>query len=78
VKIQDEENPGGNNATKVQAFIDANPKAFAEHAKALTVAGEGLIAAARSKDVKVAAKVADGLDQVCETCHMQFWYPAKP
>jgi cytochrome c556 len=77
VKIQDETSPEGHSAAQVQGYIDANPKAFADHAKVLAQTGEALAAAAKAKDMAKVAEVSNSLDQVCETCHLQFWYPPK-
>lgn len=78
VKLQDEGGSGsGSNAKQVQGFIDANPAAFADHAKKLMATGETLIAASKAKDVAKLSQVSDSLDGVCEACHMQFWYPQQ-
>ena len=37
--------------------------------------GAGVIAAARKHDVKQLSTLAGSLDEVCESCHVVFWYP---
>jgi hypothetical protein len=36
---------------------------------------EQIGAAAQSKDANKLFEVSGRLDQVCEDCHLQFWYP---
>lgn len=74
-KLDGEEN--GANAAQVQRLIDANPKAFAGHARTLAAAADGLVAAASDKDVAKLADISGTIDQDCEACHVQFWYPEQ-
>jgi cytochrome c556 len=37
-----------------------------------------LLAAAKNRDATKLMDAAGGLDQVCEACHIQFWYPEQP
>lgn len=73
--ISGEEN--GANAAQVQRLIDADPKAFAEHSRKLAATADGLIAAAAAKDVAKLADISGTIDQDCEACHLQFWYPEQ-
>ena len=77
VKIQDEGGPGASNAKDVQAFIDAKPAVFSQQAKNLAAAADGFLIAAKTKDAAKLAEVSDKLDGVCESCHLQFWYPQQ-
>jgi hypothetical protein len=76
-KLDGEGNPGAFGAKQVQAAIDANPKAFRAFAQALIVSMDQIVAAAQAKDAAKLFDVSGRLDQVCEDCHMQFWYPEQ-
>jgi cytochrome c556 len=77
VKIEAEGNPGAFGAQQVQAAIDANPAEFRAYSKALATSMEQVVAAAKAKDAAKLADVSGTLDQVCETCHVKFWYPEQ-
>lgn len=78
MKLQDEGAPGQATAKQIQAFIDANPKDFADHARALVDVSDGFIKAAASKDAKILGDASARLDEVCEACHVKYWYPDQP
>lgn len=74
-KIDGEGNPGSFGAKDVQKFLDANPKAFSAFAQQLVTSMDEVIASTQSKDATKLFDVSGRLDQVCEVCHLQFWYP---
>lgn len=74
-KLQDEGNPGAFDAKAVQAVIDSNPKAFNAFAQALAASMNEVIVATQARDAKKLNDVAGQIDQICEQCHVQFWYP---
>ncbi|MBO9670541.1 MAG: cytochrome c [Sphingobium sp.] len=78
MKLQDEGAPGQATARQIQAFIDANPKDFADHARALAEVSDGFLKAAASKDAKTLGNASARLDEVCEACHVKYWYPDQP
>ncbi len=61
----------------MQAAIDANPAEFRALAQTLSVSMDQVVAAAKAKDAAKLFDVSGGLDQVCENCHMRFWYPEQ-
>jgi len=69
------ETPGAFGAKEVQKAIDANPKVFKAFATQLVGSMDELIAASKAKDAKKMFDVSGRLDQECEGCHLQFWYP---
>lgn len=75
VKISDEGIPGGNSAAQVQARFDRDPQTLRDLANALAVHTGQLATAARAHDAATAGPLVDQLDSVCETCHLEFWYP---
>jgi len=77
VKIEGEGNAGAAGAKQVQAAIDANPAAFRTLSQALAASMEQIGAAAKAQDAKKVFELSGALDQVCEDCHVKFWYPEK-
>jgi cytochrome c556 len=77
VKIEGEGNPDALGAKQVQAAIDANPAEFRARSQALATSMEQIVAAAKAKDARKLFDVSGALDQVCEDCHMKFWYPEQ-
>jgi hypothetical protein len=74
-KLDGEGAPGAFGAKQVQSAIDANPKAFRALAQALAVSMDQVVTAAQKKDAAKLFDVSGRLDQICEDCHVQFWYP---
>ncbi|MEP7313542.1 MAG: hypothetical protein ABI859_13235 [Pseudomonadota bacterium] len=76
-KLQDEAGPGSSKAADVQRFLDAKPALFRKHALDLQNTGASIVAAVTQRDGKKLGQLADALDQVCEECHVAFWYPQQ-
>ena len=76
-KIADEQNPGSLNAKGVQKAIDANPQLFRAMARQLAVSMDQIVQSTRTRDAAKFLDVSGRLDQVCEQCHVQFWYPEQ-
>ena len=78
VKVQDEGGAGGGaTAMQIQAYIDADPKSFADHARALADVSDAFLAESKTRDGKTLGDASANLDQVCEACHMKYWYPEQ-
>ena len=77
VKIADEGVPGGDSAASVQANVDKDPEGFREHANALAADMADLARAANRRDAATAGPIVNQLDSVCESCHLEFWYPSQ-
>ena len=69
--------PGAVSMEDVQLYIDADPDGFRAAALALADHADLLIGAARARDAQEAGDLVAQLDQVCEVCHAQFWYPEQ-
>jgi hypothetical protein len=74
-KLDGEDAPGAFGAKQVQATIDKSPQVFHAFAQALVASMDQIATATQSKDAAKLFDVAGRLDQVCEDCHVQFWYP---
>jgi cytochrome c556 len=77
-KLQDEGSPGQATSRQIQAYIDANPKDFAAHARALADVSDGFIKAAATREAQTLGEASARLDEVCEACHVKYWYPDQP
>lgn len=75
VKISDEGIPGGHTAAQVQQRLDQDPQKLRDLANALARHTGELATAARLHDAAHAGPLIDQLDGVCESCHLEFWYP---
>ena len=75
VKISDEGIPGGHTAAMVQERFDHDPQKLRDLANALARHTGDLATAARLHDAAAAGPLIDQLDGVCESCHLEFWYP---
>jgi len=75
VKISDEGLPGGHTAAMVQERFDKDPQKLRDLANALAEHTGELATAARAHDAAKAGPLIDQLDGVCESCHLEFWYP---
>lgn len=73
--IADSGVPGGHSAEEVQAGIDKNPQGLRDHAANLAADMSDLAKAATAHDAKKVGPIIDGLDGVCEGCHLDYWYP---
>jgi hypothetical protein len=65
-------------AGQIQARIDANRPLFAQRARVLAQAGNDLVKASRTKDIKTLYRVSSGMDDVCDGCHKPFWGTDEP
>ena len=62
---------------EVRALIDKNPSGWNQFARALQDSLQPAIDAIDKKDTQALFEAGDKIDEVCESCHQVFWYPAK-
>jgi hypothetical protein len=77
VPIGDEGAPGGHSSATVQERFDKDPQTLRDMANALATHTGDIATAARAHDAAKAGPLIDQLDGVCESCHLQFWYPEQ-
>jgi cytochrome c556 len=77
-KIQSEGTPGSLGAAEVQAAMDADPKAFSEHATRLVAIADEIATAAAAHDAAKTDDAQSRMTEVCGACHQKFWYPNQP
>jgi hypothetical protein len=67
--------PGELSATEIDALIAGNRETWIGFARALDELATQAATIADSKDVKGLEDLGGPLDEVCESCHLIFWYP---
>jgi len=75
--IADESVPGGDTKESVKANVDKDPQGLRDHANSLAADMADLAKAANKHDAKTAGPIINQLDSVCESCHLEFWYPSQ-
>jgi len=68
--------PAEASAEEIQANIAAHRLEFASRAHALQAATQQAIAAIDAKNTEELVRAGGVIDQACEGCHAQFWYPS--
>jgi hypothetical protein len=76
-KLDDQGTPGNLSAEQSQQVIDANRNTFVGYAKAMGVVGEQMLKAIDAKNPQALMDAGAALDEVCESCHLKFWYPGQ-
>jgi hypothetical protein len=65
-------------ATQIAARIGQARAAWVAFAQALNATTQTMVHAIDTKDVDALSDAGGTLDEVCESCHLQFWYPPQP
>jgi hypothetical protein len=76
-KIAYQDDLGGDKPEAVQHNIDQDPQGVRDLANELARHMDDLIAAANRRDAKAAGDLLNGLDGMCESCHVKYWYPSQ-
>lgn len=76
-KIADQDVPGGDTVESVKANVDKDPQGLRDHANSLAADMADLAKAANKHDAAAAGPIINQLDGVCESCHLEFWYPSQ-
>jgi hypothetical protein len=76
-QLEDHGTPGNLSAEESQKVIDANRETFVSFAHALRDVGEEMLKASEAKNADGLMEAGATMDQVCEGCHLKFWYPGQ-
>ena len=76
-KLEDHGTPGNLTAQESEKAIAENREAFLAFSTALRDVGVQMLAAADNRNPQGLVDAGDTLDQVCEGCHLKFWYPGQ-
>lgn len=74
-KLEDEGVEGILTAAESQQAVDDAHPTFVAFALALHDVGKEMLTAIDARDVQGMLTAGEELDAVCESCHIQFWYP---
>jgi hypothetical protein len=76
-KLEDHGTPGNLTAEESEQAIAKDRGSFISFAQALRDVGRSMLDAADAKNPQGLIDAGDTMDQVCEGCHLQFWYPGQ-
>jgi hypothetical protein len=77
-QLEDAHTPGIWTADEIQKAIDSSRPIFIERAHALQSAGLAALSAIDARDADALSAAGGALDEACEQCHLQYWYPNTP
>lgn len=76
-QLDDHGTPGNLTLEQVEQAIATDRASFVGFSQALHNVGASLVKAADEKDVQAIMTAGETLDEVCERCHLKFWYPGQ-
>jgi hypothetical protein len=76
-KLEDTGTPGNLSAEESQKLIDTDHETFVGFSVSLHDVGVQMLKAIDAKDATALMDAGAALDQVCEGCHLKFWYPGQ-
>lgn len=77
VKIADEGTAGAPSPADIQGHIARDHDTFRALAGTLATHADGLAGAARARDAATVGRLVNEMDGVCESCHLEYWYPEQ-
>jgi hypothetical protein len=75
--LEDHGTPGNLTAEQSEQAIQADRETFESFASALRDVGKSMLSAADTQNTQRILDAGDTMDQVCEGCHLKFWYPGQ-
>jgi hypothetical protein len=76
-RLEDHGTPGNLTAAESEQAIAADRATYIAFAQALRDVGASMLAAADARNPQGIIDAGDTMDQVCEGCHLKFWYPGQ-
>ena len=76
-QLEDHGTEGNLTAAESEQAIAADRATFESFAQALHDVGKSMLKAADDKNPQGILDAGDTMDQVCEGCHLKFWYPGQ-
>ena len=76
-QLEDHGTEGNLTAAESEQAIAADRAAFESFAQALHDVGRSMLTAADERKPQDILDAGDTMDQVCEGCHLKFWYPGQ-
>lgn len=75
--LDDHGTPGNLTAEQVEQAIAADRATFESFGRALHEVGVTFLKAAEERNPKAIMDAGETMDEVCEGCHLKFWYPGQ-
>ncbi|MBB6095550.1 hypothetical protein HNQ60_004440 [Povalibacter uvarum] len=75
--LEDHGTPGNLTATESEEAIRNDRASFVAFARALHDVGASMLKASDDRNPQAIVDAGDTMDQVCEGCHLKFWYPGQ-
>ncbi|HUQ51112.1 MAG TPA: hypothetical protein VM692_02755 [Gammaproteobacteria bacterium] len=69
------EGSGELGAAEIEALLAKERPAWVAHAQVLRATAMQALAAVDARDTDKISEVGGAIDEACESCHLQFWYP---
>ena len=76
-QLEDHGTPGNLTAEQAEQAIAADRATFVAFSQALHDVGAALLKAADDRNPQGILDAGETLDEVCEGCHLKFWYPGQ-
>ena len=76
-QLEDHGTEGNLTAAESEQAIAADRATFESFAQALHDVGKSMLEAADDRNPQAILDAGDTMDQVCEGCHLKFWYPGQ-
>jgi len=70
-------NPAELSPAQIKAKLEADPVLWNAKIEALRNVGLQVLDIVKRKDVKELWDAGENLDQACENCHLEYWYPGE-
>ena len=77
VHLEDHGTPGNLTAAESEEAIRKDRASYVSFARALHDVGAAMLKAADERNPQGIIDAGDTMDQVCEGCHLKFWYPGQ-
>lgn len=75
--LEDHGTPGNLTAAESEQAIRKDRASYVAFARALHDVGAAMLRAADERNTQAIVDAGDTMDQVCEGCHLKFWYPGQ-
>ncbi len=75
--LADHGTPGNLTVEEVERAIATDRAAFEGFGQALHQVGVAFLQAAEQRSARAIMEAGETMDQVCEGCHLKFWYPGQ-
>ena len=75
--LEDHGTPGNLTAAEAEAAINANRAVYVGFVTAMRSTGQDFLSAIEARNTQGILDAGHSLEQICESCHLQFWYPGQ-